>query len=33
MKQALEGLFVIPWALMLDKWRSGVFNGEIDEII
>ena len=31
MKQALEGVVVIPWALMLDKWRSGVFNGEIDE--
>ena len=26
MKQALEGVVVIPWALMLDKWRSGVFN-------
>ena len=31
MKQALEGVVVIPWALMLDKWRSGVFNGDIDE--
>ncbi len=31
MKQALEGVVVVPWALMLDKWRSGVFNGEIDE--
>ena len=31
MKQALEGVVVIPWALTLDKWRSGVFNGEIDE--
>ena len=31
MKQALEGVVVIPWALMLDKWRSGIFNGEIDE--
>jgi len=30
MKQALEGVVVIPWALTLDKWRSGVFNGEID---
>ncbi|MFL2717633.1 MAG: M2 family metallopeptidase, partial [Gammaproteobacteria bacterium] len=27
MKQALEGVVVVPWALMLDKWRSGVFNG------
>ena len=26
MKQALEGVVVIPWALTLDKWRSGVFN-------
>tara|TARA_B100000886_G_scaffold220433_1_gene153189 strand:- start:932 stop:1684 length:753 start_codon:yes stop_codon:yes gene_type:complete len=31
MKQALEGIVVVPWALMLDKWRSGVFNGEINE--
>jgi peptidyl-dipeptidase A len=31
MKQALEGVVVIPWALALDKWRSGVFNGEIKE--
>ena len=31
MKQALEGVVVIPWALTLDKWRSGVFNGEITE--
>jgi len=31
MKQALEGVVVVPWALMLDKWRSGVFNGEIKE--
>ena len=31
MKQALEGVVVIPWALTLDKWRSGVFNGEIKE--
>ena len=31
MKQALDGVVVVPWALMLDKWRSGVFNGEIDE--
>ena len=28
MKQALEGVVVVPWALMLDKWRAGVFNGE-----
>ena len=31
MKQALDGVVVVPWALMLDKWRSGVFNGDIDE--
>ena len=31
MKQALEGVVIIPWALMLDKWRSGVFDGDIDE--
>ncbi len=31
MKQALEGIVVVPWALMLDKWRSGVFNGEIND--
>ena len=31
MKQALEGVVVIPWALTLDKWRSGVFNREIKE--
>ena len=31
MKQALDGVVIVPWALMLDKWRSGVFNGEIDE--
>ena len=31
MKQALKGVVVIPWALTLDKWRSGVFNGEIKE--
>ena len=31
MKKALDGVVVVPWALMLDKWRSGVFNGEIDE--
>ena len=31
MKQALDGVVVVPWALMLDKWRSGEFNGEIDE--
>ena len=31
MKQALEGVVVIPWALMLDKWRSVVFDGNIDE--
>ncbi len=31
MKQALEGVVAIPWTLMLDKWRAGVFNGEIEE--
>jgi len=31
MKQALEGVVVIPWALMLDKWREGVFTGDIAE--
>ena len=31
MKQALDGVVGVPWALMLDKWRSGVFNGQIDE--
>ena len=31
MKQALEGVVVIPWALMLDKWRAGVFTGDIAE--
>ena len=31
MKQALEGVVVIPWALMLDKWRAGVFTGGIAE--
>ena len=31
MKQALDGVVIIPWALMLDKWRSGVFDGDIDE--
>ena len=30
MKQALDGVVIVPWALMLDKWRSGVFDGEID---
>ena len=31
MKQALEGVVVVPWALMLDKWRAGVFNGETEQ--
>jgi peptidyl-dipeptidase A len=31
MKQALEGVVVVPWALMLDKWRAGVFNGETSQ--
>ncbi len=30
MKKALDGVVIVPWALMLDKWRSGVFDGEID---
>ena len=29
MKQALEGVVIIPWALMLDKWRAGIFEGDI----
>tara|TARA_B100000795_G_scaffold74328_1_gene52678 strand:- start:21298 stop:23112 length:1815 start_codon:yes stop_codon:yes gene_type:complete len=29
MKQALDGVVSIPWTLMLDKWRSGIFTGEI----
>ncbi len=29
MKQALDGVVSLPWTLMLDKWRSGVFTGEI----
>lgn len=28
MKQALEGVVVVPWALMLDKWRAEIFKGE-----
>ena len=31
MKQALDGVVIVPWALMLDKWRSGVFDGDINE--
>ena len=31
MKQALDGVVIVPWALMLDKWRSGVFDGDIDK--
>ncbi len=31
MKQALDGVVSLPWTLMLDKWRSGVFTGEISE--
>ena len=31
MKQALEGVVIIPWTLMLDKWRASVFNGDLDE--
>ena len=31
MKQALDGVVIVPWALMLDKWRSGVFDGDIDQ--
>jgi peptidyl-dipeptidase A len=29
MKQALEGIVVIPWTLILDKWRSQVFSGYV----
>ena len=27
MQQALEGVVAIPWTLMLDRWRAGVFDG------
>ena len=30
MKQALEGIVVIPWTLILDKWRSQVFSGDVE---
>ena len=29
MQQALDGVVSVPWTLMLDKWRSKVFSGEI----
>jgi peptidyl-dipeptidase A len=29
MKKALEGVSFLPFGLMVDKWRWGVFNGEI----
>jgi len=28
MKQALDGVVSVPWTLMLDKWRAGVFSGD-----
>jgi len=28
MQQALQGVVSVPWTLMLDKWRAGVFSGE-----
>ena len=31
MQQALQGVVSVPWTLMLDKWRAGVFSGEISE--
>ena len=31
MKQALEGIVVIPWTLILDKWRSQVFSGTVKD--
>jgi len=31
MQQALEGVVSVPWTLMLDKWRAGVFSGETSE--
>ena len=27
MKQALDGVVAVPWTLMLDRWRAGVFDG------
>lgn len=27
MQQALEGVVAVPWTLMLDRWRAGVFDG------
>ena len=31
MQQALDGVVSVPWTLMLDKWRAGVFSGETSE--
>jgi peptidyl-dipeptidase A len=31
MQQALQGVVSVPWTLMLDKWRAGVFSGETTE--
>jgi len=31
MQQALQGVVSVPWTLMLDKWRAGVFSGETAE--
>ena len=27
MQQALDGVVAVPWTLMLDRWRAGVFDG------
>jgi len=31
MQQALDGVVSVPWTLMLDKWRAGVFSGKTSE--
>ena len=31
MKKALDGVVIVPWAIMLDKWRAALFSGKIDE--
>jgi len=31
MQQALQGVVSVPWTLMLDKWRAGVFSGATSE--
>ena len=32
MQQALDGVVSVPWTLMLDKWRAGVFSGETSKV-